>query len=242
MTIDFLIIGGGPSGMAAAIQGARLGLKTTIVERSSLGGQALTAPWIENYPGFPDGITGNELMSFFQQQLERWPIKVIFEEAKDIESYGAKSVLIAVGLTPKLAGVPGEIPYGDPDRIEHAGKDVLVIGGGDSAFDLAWGYAKKAKSVTVGMRSENPKALPKLVARAGGSGIAVKKNWSPSDVSYDLIISCIGKEANHPLLLKLDKAPGVFAAGDICHPADRHIALAVGDGIAAAQAAWRYLK
>lgn len=242
MSVDFLIIGGGPAGMAAAIQAARLGLSMTIVEKDRLGGQANAAPWIENYPGFPDGITGKELMASFQQQLKRWPIDVIIDEVKDIESYNAKSILLAVGLTPKLAGISGEIPYGDPDRIDHAEKKVLVVGGGDSAFDLAWSFAKRARSVTIGMRSEKPKALPKLVERAKSCGVTIKTNWSPSDVSYDVIISCIGKEAHHPLLEEMKNVPGVFLAGDICHAADRHIAIAAGDGITAAQAAYRFIN
>jgi len=242
MAIDFLIIGGGPAGIAAAIQAARLGLSTTLIEKDRLGGQANAAPWIENYPGFPEGITGKELMTYFERQLKKWPVKVIFDDAKDIESYDAKSVLLAVGLTPKLAGIPGEIPYGDPDRIDHSGKDVLVIGGGDSAFDLAWSFAKKARGVTIGMRDGTPRALPKLVDRAISGGVTIKTNWRPSDASYEVIISCIGKEASHPLLEKTKKAPGLFLAGDICHSADRHIAIAAGDGVAAAQSAYRFLN
>jgi thioredoxin reductase (NADPH) len=259
MSIDFLIIGGGPAGIAAAIQAARLGLSTTIIEKDRLGGQALAAPWVENYPGFPDGITGKELMSFFQRQLEQWPVKVIFDEVKDLESYNAKSVLLAAGLTPRLAGIQGEIPYGDPDRIEHAEKKVLVVGGGDSAFDLAWSFAKMAASVTIGMRGDIPRALPKLIDRALSRNVRMMSlrataKQSPEIAAastrprndffkgFDLIISCIGKEAKHPLLEKWKKAPGLFMAGDICHGEDRHIAIAVGDGIAAAQAAYRYLK
>ncbi len=242
MSVDLLIIGGGPAGMAAAIQAARLGLQATIVERDRLGGQANAAPWIENYPGFPEGITGKELMSIFERQLKRWPVKVVYDEAKDIVSYEAKSVLLAVGLTPKLAGVPGEIPYGDPDRIDHSGKDVLVIGGGDSAFDLAWGFAKKARRVTIGMRGETPRALPKLVTRAASSGVQLKTNWSPLDNSYDVVISCVGKQAKHPLFEKMEKASNLFLAGDICHVEDRHVAIAAGDGIAAAQSAYRFLN
>jgi len=242
MSTDFLIIGGGPAGIAAAIQAARLGLSTTIVERDRLGGQANAAPWIENYPGFPEGITGKELMTYFERQLKKWPVKIIFDEAKDIESYNAKCVLLAVGLTPKLAGIPGEIPYGDPDRIDHAGKDVLVIGGGDSAFDLAWSFAKKARGVTIGMRSGTPRALPKLVDRAISSRITIKTGWRPSDASYEIIISCIGKEAKHPLIEKTKKAKGLFLAGDICHSDDRHIAIAAEDGISAAQSACRFLN
>jgi len=259
MAIDFLIIGGGPAGIAAAIQAARLGLSTTLIEKDRLGGQANAAPWIENYPGFPEGITGKELMTYFERQLKKWPVKVIFDDAKDIESYDAKSVLLAVGLTPKLAGIPGEIPYGDPDRIDHSGKDVLVIGGGDSAFDLAWSFAKKARGVTIGMRGGTPRALPKLVDRAisrnvrimslratakQSSEIATASTRPRNDFfkGFDLIISCIGKEASHPLLEKTKKAPGLFLAGDICHSADRHIAIAVGDGVAAAQSAYRFLN
>jgi len=269
MNTDFLIIGGGPAGIAAAIQAARLGLKTKLVERGQIGGQAKAAPWIENYPGFPDGISGSALMTSFEKQLKKWPIDIAFGEAIDIsvrdkkyivhtvkESFESRSLLLAIGLTPKLLGVRGEIPYGDPNHIEHSGKSVIIIGGGDSAFDLASSFSKKAKCVTVAMRGDTPRAIPKLVDRALASGVTIQKFWELSSIPYDIIISCAGKEPRHPLLVKLErqigpfelraggieKTPGLFLAGDLCRGPDRHIAIAAGDGIAAAQAAYRYLK
>jgi len=272
---DFLIIGGGPAGMAAAIQAARLGLSTTIIERDRLGGQALAAPWIENYPGFPDGISGKDLMKLFEAQLNTWSVPVIYNEVLDIEiippypplqkggvggfrvnNIETRCLLLAVGLTPKLVGIRGEIPYGDPARLEHADKDVLVVGSGDSAFDLASCFAEKARKVTIGMRDETPKALPKLVERALFRGVQIQANWSHKESSYDVLISCVGKEARHPLIDKLSKdlgplelrpgevtdIPGLFLAGDLCRGQDRHIVIAAGDGIAAAQAAHRYLS
>jgi thioredoxin reductase (NADPH) len=296
---DFLIIGGGPAGMTAAIQAARLGLSTTILERDRLGGQALAAPWIENYPGFPDGISGKDLMKLFEAQLNTWSVPVIHDEVLDIEqippspplqkggtthysrplqngsathlfpplkkggvggfivnNLETKCLLLAVGLTPKLVGIRGEIPYGDPARIDHAGEDVLVIGSGDSAFDLASCFAEKARTVTIAMRGETPKALPKLVERALSRGVQIQTNWSHSESSCNVLISCIGKEVRNPLIDKLSKVfgpfelkpgeianiPGLFLAGDLCRGLDRHIAIAAGDGIAAAQAAYRFLK
>jgi thioredoxin reductase (NADPH) len=269
MTFDFLIIGGGPAGMAAAIQGARLGLSTAVLEKQALGGQANAAPWIENYPGFPDGVSGCLLMSSFERQLKKWPIDIILGEAIDIsvkkkkylvhtsdKSLNAGSILLAIGLVPKLVGVPGEIPYGDPNQIDHTSKSVIVIGGGDAAFDLASSFAEKAKCVTVAMRGDTPRAMPKLVERALASGVKIRKFQELSSIPYDVVISCAGKEPRHPLLAKLqrqtgpfelkageiEKAPGLFLAGDVCRGQDRHIAIAAGDGMAAAQAAWRYVN
>ena len=296
---DFLIIGGGPAGIAAAIQAARLGLSTTILERDRLGGQAVAAPWIENYPGFPKGVSGKELMALFVEQLRKWSVPIIYEEAKHIKkipprpplqkggttryalplqnksatnlfpplkkggqggfivnNVEAKCLLLALGLSPKLIRIKGEIPYGDPAHVDHTGKDVLVVGSGDAAFDLAWSFAAKARKVTVGMRSEAPKALPQLVERALSRDVRVQTNWSHKDSSYDVVISCIGKEARHPLIDKLGKVfgpfelkpvevaniPGLFLAGDLCRGLDRHIAIAAGDGIAAAQAAYRFIQ
>ena len=268
MSIDFLIIGGGPAGMAAALQASRLNLSTTIIEKDCLGGQALAAPWIENYLGFPEGISGRDLMQIFERHIINSSIPVIYEETIDIERKGhgfivhtqgvslsAKTLLLAVGLTPRLAGLPNEIPYGNPHKIEHEGKDVLVVGSGDSAFDLASSFAMEANKVIVAIRGEKPKAIPIIVERALLRGVHIETNWEPSKIHADIIISCVGKEMRHPLMEKLKERfgpfeikphsvqsiPGLFLAGDLCRGNDRHIAIAVGDGIAATQAAKRFL-
>jgi len=267
--IDFLIIGGGPAGISAAIQASRLGLKAVIIEKNRLGGQANAAPWIENYPGFSDGIAGSDLMDSFTKQLRKWNAEIIYDVVVDIEKnaknfivctslrrYESRSVLLALGLLPKLLGIKREIPYADPFVTEHRNKSVVVIGGGDAAFDLATAFAKKARSVRIVMRSEKPRALPRLVERAVESGVRIETDHTISDIKADIVVSCIGKEPCHPLLEKLfDKfgvfelkpgmapnIPGLFLAGDLCRGDDRHIAIAAGDGLTATQLVSRHLN
>jgi len=263
------IVGGGPAGIAAAIHASRLGLTTALVEKNELGGQANIAPWIENYPGFPDGIRGKDLISNFKDQLAKWKVKVISAEAVSLNldenvfvlktSAGnilALNIIVATGMSPKTIGIKNEIPYADPAKTPHDGKDVLIIGSGDCAFDLAAEFALSAKSVTICMRGEKASAIARVTERAKKRGVRIIKNSDPTKIPYDIFISCIGKNSEVPFVQNIiknfagltispaeAKAPkGLFFAGDICRGRLRHIAIAAGDGIAAAQSAYERLK
>ncbi|MEG0875050.1 MAG: FAD-dependent oxidoreductase [Clostridiales bacterium] len=152
---DLIIIGGGPCGLTAGIYSSRAGLKTLIVEKAMPGGQAANTHLIENYPGFPDGIGGWELMQLFTKQAEKWgttfetaaitgvsangDIKIVHAENQD---FTAKAVLIATGATPKYLGVKGEKEFvgkgvsycGTCDGPLYRGKEVIVVGGGNTAL------------------------------------------------------------------------------------------------------------
>jgi thioredoxin reductase (NADPH) len=118
---DIIIIGGGPAGLTAAIYSARHNMKTLILESNKLGGKAIEAHWIENYPGYPEGISGNNLMKKFISQAQKFGAKVELETVVGFNDFGglkmvstrqgfhqAKSIVIATGVTRKQLSIPGE--------------------------------------------------------------------------------------------------------------------------------------
>ena len=164
---DLVIVGGGAAGLTAGLYACRAGLKTTLLERMMPGGQVINADSIENYPGFPDGISGAELGPLLQGQATRYGLEVQLSEVTGlrrqepywaVETYEgeslAKAVILAGGSTLKKLGVPGEeelhgagVSYcATCDGAFFIDQVVGVVGGGDSALDEAMvltGYASK---------------------------------------------------------------------------------------------------
>jgi thioredoxin reductase (NADPH) len=151
---DVIIVGGGPAGLTAAIYAARHNLKTLILEGKTVGGKALEAHWIENYPGFPEGIKGYELMEKFITQTKKFGAELMKETVIGLADYGdvkmvstrngyhqGKSIIIATGVSRKQLSVPGENEYKGRgvsycavcDGPFFKGKDVAVIGSGYEA-------------------------------------------------------------------------------------------------------------
>ena len=269
MNYDLIAIGAGPAGIAAAIQAKRLGLSSAIIEKGAVGGQMRSARLIENYLGFPNGVSGRELAELFEKHLSYWNVPVFSHEAMDITRSGsnfiihtaekefqASQVVVALGLSPAKLGLPNEYLYASPDWVKHEGKRVLLVGGGDAAFDLACQYAVKAASVTILIRSQRPKALRRLIDAAIEKGVKIIAEQPLETIPHDLLISCIGKEQRHPLLDRLTERfgrfelttgecqliPGLFLAGDLCHPDEKYIAIAAGEGIHCAEMAWRNIN
>jgi thioredoxin reductase (NADPH) len=153
---DVVIIGGGPAGLTAGIYASRDGLKTLLLEKGLCGGLPATTSLIENYPGFPQGTNGMELMQKFKEQAQRFGTEIIelkdvvevgqVEEKKIIktgaEEYIARSLIIATGSVPKKLNIPGENEfYGKGvsycatcDGPLYRGRDVAVIGCGNSGL------------------------------------------------------------------------------------------------------------
>jgi len=164
---DLVIVGGGAAGLTAGMYACRAGLKTTLLERMMPGGQVINADSIENYPGFPDGISGAELGPLLQDQATRYGLEIQLSEVTGlrrqepywaVETYEgeslAKAVVLAGGSTLKKLGVPGEeelhgagVSYcATCDGAFFMDQVVGVVGGGDSALDEAMvltGYASK---------------------------------------------------------------------------------------------------
>lgn len=191
MGYDVIIIGGGPAGLTAAIYASRARLKTLLIENLSLPSQLILADHIENYPGFPEGINGFSLMGKFKNQAEKFGTEFMTGEVKSIKKYKdhdvfdwqvdledkslhALSVIIASGAMPKNLNTPGEdklrgkgVSYcGTCDGALFKDKNVVVIGGGDTAIEEALFLTKFAKLVTVIHRRSGLRATKILQERA----------------------------------------------------------------------------
>jgi thioredoxin reductase (NADPH) len=157
--IDIAIIGGGPAGLAAALYASRGRAKTVVFERGIPGGQIVTTDWVENYPGFPEGLSGAELGDLMTKQAETHgavirnfaPVSEIRQEdghftlVSEDEEFSADAVIVATGAVPRKLGVPGEGEYtgrgvswcATCDGALYKDKVVCVVGGGDAAVEEA---------------------------------------------------------------------------------------------------------
>ncbi|MHB8124884.1 MAG: thioredoxin-disulfide reductase [Desulfitobacteriaceae bacterium] len=185
---DVTIVGAGPAGLTAGIYAARGGLKTIIIERAMPGGQAASTEKIENYPGFPEGIGGYELMNAFHKQALSFGVEFIFQEVKslqlqeqvkevittDSKIIQSKTVIIAAGSKPRHLGVPGEdlflgrgVSYcATCDGAFFKGKKVIVVGGGDAALEEGTFLTKFANEVIIIHRRTGFRAAQIAVERA----------------------------------------------------------------------------
>jgi thioredoxin reductase (NADPH) len=168
-SIDIAIVGGGPAGLTAAIYGARARATTVVFEAGLPGGQVTSASWVENYPGFPNGVSGQELAELMYQQAVNAgaefrtfaPVEAIRADGCDFaltvggEDTGARTVILATGAIPRKLGVPGEAEFAGRgvswcatcDGPLYRDKVVAVVGGGDSAAQESLYLTKMAKEV-----------------------------------------------------------------------------------------------
>ncbi len=175
---DLVIVGGGPTGLTTAIYAARENLRTVVIERSALGGQAGVTERLDNYPGFPDGIAGSELAARFVQQAERYGVELLPAvsvaglstiDGRSIvttstgQDLHAAAVLVATGSTYRRTGAEGE---GDligagihfcatcDGPFYRGAAEVVVIGGGNSGFEEGLFLTQFAEHVTIVVRTE----------------------------------------------------------------------------------------
>jgi len=183
---EVVIIGGGPGGLTAGLYASRAGLKTLLIERAILGGQILNARLVENYPGFPDGITGFELGSLIHRQATKYGLETTNAEVTsvvpgrihvvtgpegDIE---ASSIIIASGSTYRKLGVTGEdvllgrgVSYcATCDGFLFREREVVVVGGGDTAVTDALELSEHAAKVYLIHRRDQLRAGHVLQQRA----------------------------------------------------------------------------
>ena len=183
---EILIVGGGPAGLTAAIYAARAGKHVAVLERGSTGGQIISAPLVENYPGIPS-VSGTELARQMTEQACTFGAEIIYTEAVGLEKTPAgfrvsctdgdreaKAVILATGAAHRQLGLPGEtaltgcgISYcAVCDGAFYEGLDVAVVGGGDTALQDTLFLANICRSVTLIHRREAFRASAMLVSRA----------------------------------------------------------------------------
>jgi thioredoxin reductase (NADPH) len=184
---DVTIIGSGPAGLSAALYASRAHLDTLLLTGSEVGGQVSTTSEVDNYPGFPEGITGPELVQNMQAQAERFGAIVQLDTITAVDlgqrpfrlsgynsEYRARALIIATGASPRKLQVPGEqeltgrgVSYcATCDGWFFRDKDVIVVGGGDSAMEESLFLTKFARKVTVVHRRDQLRAGPALQKRA----------------------------------------------------------------------------
>jgi thioredoxin reductase (NADPH) len=185
---NVIIVGGGPAGYTAALYTARANLEPLVFEGFQWGGQLQNTTDVENYPGYPDGIMGPEMMSQFRAQAERFGTRFVSDDVDRVElsdgdvqkvflgdeEYRAKTVILAMGAEPKRLGVPGEMELagrgvstcGVCDGAFFKGHRVLVIGGGDSAMEDSIFISKFADELTIVNRREEFRASKIMRDRA----------------------------------------------------------------------------
>jgi thioredoxin reductase (NADPH) len=183
---EVVIIGGGPAGLTAGLYTARAGLKTLLIERGAFGGQILNAPLVENYPGFPEGISGAELGALMHQQAAKYGLETLITDVTGLKAgkrhevitgkggFEAKAVIIAAGSDYQKLGVPGEetltghgVSYcATCDGFFFRKREVAVVGGGDAAITDAIELVQHASQVYVIHRRDQLRAGEVLQKRA----------------------------------------------------------------------------
>jgi len=214
VTYDVIIIGGGPAGLTAAIYASREKLKTLVLEKVLLGGTPINTDFIENYPGFPEGIQGKELVDRFKLQAQRFEAQLlefkevmqieqgggIFKVRTDSDDYIGRAVIIATGSVPKKLNIPGEREFTGKgvsycaicDGPLFRGKKVAVIGGGDAAVEEGLYLTRFASKVTLIHRRNQLRAAKILQERLKkDEKIELMLNYIPVSINGDDCITSL---------------------------------------------------
>jgi thioredoxin reductase (NADPH) len=201
---NLIIVGGGPAGYTAALYAARAELDPLVFEGFQWGGQLQNTTDVENYPGFPEGIMGPEMMTKFRAQAERFGTRFVSDDVDRIElsdggiqkvylgdeEYQAKSIILAMGAEPKRLGIPGEMELagrgvstcGVCDGAFFKDKTTMVIGGGDTALEDAIFISKFSSKLDLVHRRDEFRASKIMQERAESlSNIALMTPYSPEE-------------------------------------------------------------
>ncbi len=227
--VKVLILGSGPAGLSAALYAARADLAPVVLTGMELGGQVSLTYTVENYPGFPEGVGGQELVELFQKQAERFGAKIEFDTATEVDlsqrplrvrtynaTYLADTLIITTGATPRHLEVPGEKEFtgrgvsycATCDGWFFKEKDVVVVGGGDSALEEGIFLTRYANSVSIVHRRDALRAGPVLQNRAENNP-KIKFIWNT------VVTAIEGKDA-----VKSARLKDVVSGKERPHPTD----------------------
>jgi len=213
--LDLMIVGGGPAGLTAALYALRANLKTLLVEKMVLGGTAITTYRIENYPGFPEGISGMELAQRLQEQVKKLGLEIIWGNAVSLENhktyfeilvdgklFNTKTIIIASGTEAAKLGVKGEDAFrgrgvsycATCDGPFYKGKQVMVVGGGNAAVEEALFLTRFAQKVSVVHRRDELRA-DKILAEEAKHNPKIYFFW------HSVVEEIVGKDKVEEVVL-----------------------------------------
>jgi thioredoxin reductase (NADPH) len=231
---DVVIIGSGPAGYTAGVYTARAGLKPLLIEGVQYGGALMNTTDVENFPGFPDGVTGPELMDMMRKQAERFGAEIISDDATAVdlsgaiktvtvggETYQAKTVILAMGSAYRELGLENEKRLSGHgvswcatcDGFFFRDKHIAVVGGGDSAVEEATFLTRFGESVTIVHRRDELRASKIMAERAlANPKISFAWNSTVEDiVGQDSVTGIALRDVNTGVTKTLDVG-GVFVA------------------------------
>jgi thioredoxin reductase len=248
-----IIIGGGPAGIACAVQLKRYGIDPLIIERYEIGGLVKNAWRLDNYPGYPDGISGAEMVEKLNEHLKRFDIRYSISDIRyskyvnnkfylesDADAFQCDLLVIATGTKPKHSGDGFTEVY--PLR-NTEGKRIAIVGAGDAAFDYAMTLSPR-NTIHIHNGGERIKCIPALLEiTLKQENITYFEKSSPSD-SYDYTIFATGREPELGCMSdglkkirdRLEQQGLLYVIGDVKNGMLRQTSVATGDGVKAAMA------
>jgi len=273
--ITVAIIGAGPAGIAAAVQLKRAGIGFLLFEKNKPGGLLNNASYVENYPGFPSGIKGVDLVKKFLEQLVNLHIKVRTEKVRNLSllkkeiristdkgEYYTSYLIIASGTKPKKFPADNgdiKIHYDITSLTKTHNKNIIIIGGGDAAFDYAVSLAERNNKIKILHRGNYPVCIASLLRKASKikeihyfgntEVIDIKKSTSEAlcfnkisqkhySLKFDIVVAAIGRESELGFADKMIKKyiesennNRIFLAGDVINGKYRQVSISTGDGI-----------
>ncbi len=283
---EIIIIGAGPAGIAASVQLSRYGVDCLLLEEGTPGGLLKNAHIIENYPGFPAGITGPQMVTRLREHLTKCNLNPLRETVKSLtfdsdtglfkvtgeqEVFKCRTVVVASGTRPRQVEWVEALPEFLREHVTYEiypitdleGKNLLIVGAGDAAFDYALNLARR-NTVTIANRGTRIKALPLLVERLKRSGkidylenasvrrigrgarkplsVGLAHEEGERRLEVDYIICAVGREPRMDFYSKelltlredLKKQEQLFEIGDVVNGIYRQAAIAAGNGVEAA--------
>jgi len=208
---EVLIIGSGPAGLTAAIYAARAGLEPLVIEGYGAGGQLMITTDVENYPGFPDGVEGPDMMQMFRRQAERFGTRFITADVTRVDlserpfrawvgddEHAADAVIVSTGASAKWLGIEGEqrmmgrgvSACATCDGFFFKDKPVVVVGGGDTAMEEALFLTRMCEGVTIVHRRDEFRASAIMARRVlDNPKITVRWNSVVEDVEGDQVVT-----------------------------------------------------